>query len=96
VIRSEFVTRHTVFENKVCERVGLDCSATCCIGDSCADPADVEHICIYRDDQSLQYLAIGILGIVIIMGCIPALFRCGKKCVRYRFFEQIDEEDGKI
>lgn len=74
-----------------CSKLGLDCSATCCIDTTCAvDMAD----CAGYTNRKFSELYSGVLIIIALLIGIPAIIGIVNFCIMHRFCKQVDEEDG--
>ena len=71
-----------------CESLGLDCSATCCLGSYCAD-TKLDCAISYKRPFNELYIGFGtIMGITISFSMLICI---GNFCLSYKFCQHYDE-----
>ena len=73
----------TVYDNSLCQNQGIDCSATCCLGTSCAAS---RAECTEEEHESLSALAIGLIVVASIAVGLPLIVKTCNCLITKRFF----------
>ena len=80
------------YDDKICQEKGLDCSATCCLGLTCAeDIGDCEDY----STRSKVEIFIGVISLVILLLMFPVCIRFCNCCLSFRCCTKYNEENDE-